>query len=464
MAMKDKTNAQKGIAAAMKGEMEKAEQHFRKAINDDKDWLGGGYNLLRLLNMNSRDEEAVNLYKQIKKNVPEQTIHPQVTFMAGQSALKISRDDVACSCFAQLNEQHPENIETACMLSKLLIENGQLKKAEEVLIRTSQSQQDDPNIWTQLAIVNTELGEYAKADTIHQKLIASHSETFLANFNYGKFLAMTGKKEQAINYYEKCLRLVPNAPEAIAELNKILHNEEDITEKVYKAIDSGRHRDAVNLLIENKHSIDPIIYYAAVNDIPAEKAYEIPESKDVRNTELIKTIQLFEEKNNTLKKLEVLIRNNDSLTWDRAGKPTRKGSQTHEILKGSEDEAFQELSKVLMIEVLNYIENKQHLKKIAARKQIKKQISGWAVILQRGGHQKRHIHPEAVVSGVLYIKTPEETSSSTKKEGNLVFPSNDYINIVPKSGLAVLFPSYLAHETVQTKSQEERICIAFNLI
>ena len=89
-------------------------------------------------------------------------------------------------------------------------------------------------------------------------------------------------------------------------------------------------------------------------------------------------------------------------------------------------------------------------------------LSGWSVVLREGGHQKRHIHPESVVSGVFYIQVPVESADEDKKEGNLVFPSNNMKMVTPKEGMVVLFPSYLAHETIPISGNEERICIAFN--
>ena len=83
-------------------------------------------------------------------------------------------------------------------------------------------------------------------------------------------------------------------------------------------------------------------------------------------------------------------------------------------------------------------------------------------MLKQGGYQKRHIHPESVVSGVVYIQLPKESANEDKKEGNLMFPSNNMKMVTPKEGMVVLFPSYLAHETVPISSNEERICIAFN--
>ena len=43
--------------------------------------------------------------------------------------------------------------------------------------------------------------------------------------------------------------------------------------------------------------------------------------------------------------------------------------------------------------------------------QINFKLSGWAVILQSEGRQERHIHPDSLVSGVLYLKTPVKTKN-----------------------------------------------------
>ena len=110
------------------------------------------------------------------------------------------------------------------------------------------------------------------------------------------------------------------------------------------------------------------------------------------------------------------------------------------------------------------MENKPLLQKIRDQKRGNPELSGWCVVLKKGGYQKRHIHPDSLVSGVIYIKLPTESADEQKKEGNLVFPSNNMKMVTPKEGMAVLFPSYLPHETVPISSDDERICIAFNLI
>ena len=131
-------------------------------------------------------------------------------------------------------------------------------------------------------------------------------------------------------------------------------------------------------------------------------------------------------------------------------------------MNGSESSAVQDLCKRLKEAAGEYIKNKPLLEKIRNQKKGNIELSGWSVVLKKGGHQKRHIHPESIVSGVIYIQLPKESADENKKEGNLVFPSNNMKMVTPKEGMAVLFPSYLPHETVPINSDEERICIAFN--
>ena len=458
------TNGQRGVASAMKGEMKIAEKYFRKAIEEDQDWQVGGYNLIRLLHMQSRHEEVVQIYEKIVKNIQIQNIHPQVTYMAGESAMRASNQLIARQCFEELVRQHPEQVEMACALSKILIENGELAQAKNAISRALHYKKNDPSAMTQLAIIESELGEYTKAELIHKKLIATHGNTFLANYNYGQFLGITGKTEEAVKFYNKCLEIVPNAPEALEEIEKLSQMSKNTIAKIYSAMEKENYKEANKLLRIKRESIDIVQYFAAVNDMPYSETEEISNREEIKDSSLIETIQIIEEESKMLGKLEQVIRSNESLIWNRAGKPTREGSQTHEILRGDHGNEINKLKEILRREITKYTIGKQVIQEIIETKGMKNEISGWAVILKQHGYQKRHIHPEAIMSGVLYIKIPGETKSANKKEGNLVFPSNDMKNIIPKEGMAVLFPSYMAHETVPTKESSDRICIAFNLI
>lgn len=103
----------------------------------------------------------------------------------------------------------------------------------------------------------------------------------------------------------------------------------------------------------------------------------------------------------------------------------------------------------------------------------------WININRKGDYNSIHNHPLSLISGVLWIKTPENC-------GSLIFQSpysftqhlllqNVDSEIVkkqnycseytfnPKEGTMVLFPSDLLHGVEPNESDEDRISIAFNL-
>jgi uncharacterized protein (TIGR02466 family) len=108
-----------------------------------------------------------------------------------------------------------------------------------------------------------------------------------------------------------------------------------------------------------------------------------------------------------------------------------------------------------------------------------KLVSMWININQKGNYNKCHCHPGATLSGVFWIKTPDNC-------GNLVLRSdkdysehelldsiseglpekyNYYSSFVftPKEGSMVLFPSHILHDVEMNESESDRISIAFNL-
>ena len=129
------------------------------------------------------------------------------------------------------------------------------------------------------------------------------------------------------------------------------------------------------------------------------------------------------------------------------------------------------------------------LKELGWRKTTKDElgvyIKGWANILDRGGLNVRHNHPNCHLSGVFYAKAPigagklriyspqrfpdsmDNVNPDTVVEVPLRFPnrlSSSMIDLRIEDGLLVLFPAYLVHEVIANEAQEERISVAFNIL
>ena len=459
------SNNRKGVQAAMAGNHIEAENFFRQAVKESDSAIEGSMNLIRLLHIKGRHVETIAAFKELQIKAQIEKIHPQILYMVTQSALDIGDQKTALLNLRVLAPQNPENSEIQCMLSKILIENGRLLESKKVLEQSMLVNPNNPSLATQLAITESELGNYDKAEMLHKKLTQKYSNAFLSHFNYGLFLVNIGEQERALSCFKRCQQIVPNAPEAQQQIEKLLWSEKDCLIEIYQHIEKEDWHESEKKLRESKELIEPIRFWAAVNELPKENQEKLGSIEAFDPEVQIKTVELYSasERRKCLGGLVDIVKNTESLIWNRAGKPTRCGLQSHEILKGSQSKSIQDLCTRLNKVARAYLENKPLLQKIRDQKKGNPELSGWSVVLKKGGHQKRHIHPESIVSGVLYIKLPAESADECKKEGNLLFPANNMKMVTPKEGMCVLFPSYLPHETVPISTDDERICIAFNL-
>jgi len=102
----------------------------------------------------------------------------------------------------------------------------------------------------------------------------------------------------------------------------------------------------------------------------------------------------------------------------------------------------------------------------------------WANINPPGGMNMPHIHPNALFSGVYYVKSQPnfgrlkiydprpgvQLNMPSRKPGN---PGKDlwreaYIDPIP--GRIIMFPSWLWHAVEENKSNDIRISVSFNFI
>src|SRR5262249_16600266 len=99
-------------------------------------------------------------------------------------------------------------------------------------------------------------------------------------------------------------------------------------------------------------------------------------------------------------------------------------------------------------------------------------LNAWAVVYPGDGRQVAHIHPDSWLTGVYYVSAPKP--SEHVRNGCLVLgaleigglnvgPPWGTRNINPVPGRLVLFPAYVPHATIPTRSSERRICVAFDV-
>ncbi len=106
-------------------------------------------------------------------------------------------------------------------------------------------------------------------------------------------------------------------------------------------------------------------------------------------------------------------------------------------------------------------------------------VNAWVNINKPGDYNTKHQHPNCNLSGVLWIKAPQNS-------GEIVFQSpvefqtyteiesyteefknhNNYFHsyyFTPTEGRILVFPSHLQHEVFENKSNEDRISVSFNI-
>ena len=102
----------------------------------------------------------------------------------------------------------------------------------------------------------------------------------------------------------------------------------------------------------------------------------------------------------------------------------------------------------------------------------------WANINYPGNFNRPHLHPNALFSGVYWIKAPEKSGDlmlyeprqgaqctmPNRKEGKLPPELWREVHYTPRAGTIVMFPAWLWHEVRTNQSNDIRISVSFNFL
>ena len=99
----------------------------------------------------------------------------------------------------------------------------------------------------------------------------------------------------------------------------------------------------------------------------------------------------------------------------------------------------------------------------------------WVNLLKSGGHHSGHIHPHSIISGTLYVEVPPDSGSIRFEDPRLPMmmaaptrrddaPEDlrQFVSVVPRPGLLLLWESFLRHEVLPGTAKAERLSISFN--
>lgn len=332
-----------------------------------------------------------------------------------------------------------------------------------------------------------------------EKAININCKNYKAFFNLGNSLNRIGNFHKAIDNFKKTIEINKNSPEVyfnLAELLKTINEPEDALFNYKISLQektSWLRREKINakilecylILNRKKDYMDTLTLLSKDNPnnrrIAATSNFIAHQFK-IKNVypfcpnpfELIykSTLsQYFDNFDDYLHSLFIEI-TSEHFKWEPSGKTTRNGYGTVGNLSDKKLPLLSKLEDCIRKELVSYF-NLHKDKEITfiTNRPSNFNIVSWSNRLKKEGFNISHIHPGGWVSGVFYLKIPTKIKDD---ESGIEFSlhGDDYhiVNknipskiLLPKVGDIILFPSSLFHKTIPFESDEERVCIAFDL-
>lgn len=458
-------------------------------------------NLLRLYLNTGR----IGLAMEMVRTLSPEPLTLQLAALCGQIALQCSHPELGYTFFSRSLKLAADNPSLLLPWAQCCIAIGRLSEAEAVLMNLCHRFPDAIEPALTLAICQSELGLFTEALACYTALQAGAPGHPLVLINKAKLHHHLGQDELA----EATLRQLPDSQldsldnqllladvlfasgqksKAQSIWRSLVTNNlaefRAVVPLLYSALESGDHDVLVAGVRAATTAADAVAYptrfWSVLADCPRAVQQDIGPADWFAPEQLVQQSQLFEDGDTSLLLLHDWVLNHPTLLANRASKPTQGGSQTHELLADANNMAA-DFKQLLLPSLKDYLQRHSTHPALSSLRSILDirdavldstvRWSGWGVVLNSGGWQRRHTHPESVISGVLYLAVPAAKGPDHPGEGCLAFSAygmesaldNASPLVHPKPGLLVLFPSFMPHETIPTLSDEPRICIAFNV-
>jgi tetratricopeptide (TPR) repeat protein len=411
-----------GITLTNLNRFEEAENSYRKAIALQPRFFEAHGNLGTVLQKQGRLEEAVESYRKAL------IIHedPRGHFNLGTALRDEGKLDEAIIHFKQAIKMFSNYSDAHNYLGECYRDQGNMEEAIKCYFDT-------------LALNPNHAG---------------------ANYNMGEFLYLAGRFDEAVDYLERsklddwqeralyCTYKAEHFDSFKNKLDNIVHTHEKHNAPFLQTL-STHH--AVNFGTEDQYNF-------CKNGFDFVYQKSIPELAEP-NSQFLK--DLLNDIDNTA--IEV-----------RAQGMIINGKQSAGNLFKRPEASFRKLGDIVKQEFLNY-KNKFADADCELIKSFPNELeftSSWYVRLRRGGYVDRHIHEVGWISGAVYLVLPKDKKDPTEGCFEYGLHGDNYpqkhnnfpVGIAtPSVGDIVLFPSSLFHRTIPFNSDEERICIAFDL-
>ena len=482
------------VLAMQMGQLDMAEQAFRRALAIKADFQQAGTGLGRLLIDAKRWEDAAAVYGPLLASAPQDPVvrygyasvqletgavesaeatfdalinsgndAPAIMFMRARARLELGRvaeaiDDLRKSftdgpsdvClrvyagalwmtkdqdgFSQLLAAASKQADLVVTAADLYRQSGQPEKAVDVLAAARRDFSLPADAWTVEATAWIDLDDATAAQKAAQACLAEEPNNRIVKGSLITALLMQGKADEALKYTLSMRKAEPNDQHWIA------------CEATALRLLGSKDYDT---LVDMDRFVRP---YA----LPVPEGFADIESFNHAFLKVLDRWHLY--KTHPLEQ------------------SLREGSQTPRDLTTIDDPVIRAYVSALDQPIRQYMEDigdgDDH--PMTARNTGDYKLAGsWSVKLQGGGWHVNHVHPEGWISSSYYVVVPEETNTADNKAGWIKFgeppfattpPTRPQKWIRPEAGLLVLFPSYLWHGTVPIHDDSIRVTAPFDAV
>jgi tetratricopeptide (TPR) repeat protein len=411
-----------GITLSNLGNLEDASYHYQQAISLQPNFFEAYGNLGTLLQKQGLLEEAINNY-QIALNIHEDA---RGHFNMGTALRDQGKLDDAIMHFKHAIRLFPNYADAHNYLGECLRDQGNMEDAIKSYL-----------------------------DTLN--LNPDHAG---ANYNMGEFLYLANRFDEAVDYFERS-RLDDWQERALYCTYKAEHFDAFKT-KLDEIVRTHKKHNAPFLATLSSH-------YA--RNFGVEDHYNF--CKNSFDFVYQNSITELAEPNSQF--LKDLLNDIDNTAIEvRAQGMIINGKQSAGNLFKRPEASFRKLGELVKQEFIHY-KNKFAGADCELIKSFPDELeftSSWYVRLRRAGYVDRHIHEVGWISGAVYLVLPKDKKDPLEGCFEYGLHGDNYpqkhddfpVGVAsPNVGDIVLFPSSLFHRTIPFNSNEERICIAFDL-
>jgi tetratricopeptide (TPR) repeat protein len=482
-----------GVLLSDLGQVEAAIDSYRTALFYDPEFAEAYNNLGAALTDLNQTGEAIDAYRKALQRNPD---YAEAHNNLGILQQRQKRWDDALESYQRALNIEPRYAGAHNNLGSALQDIGRLDEALESYQRALTAQPNLSETINNLGNIYRQLDRFEEAIDSFNKLLVLDPDNAEAHNNLGVVYKECGRFEEAKDCYRRALDLKPNFVDARLNLGGALLHEEKFDEAIecYRIIDPLIESSKVSALVLECYyrKGDRTAYDIQIQMIKARQpTYNFRAGATaafVANQYNSNNVYSFCE--DPVEKVAVFntLEDNviDQTFIDELCKAIESSGANERFAPGHISEGYKSVGNLFAKGIPEFVDLESIIRtytdKYYALHEGERSLfvqkwpqdfvlDGWYIRLLQGGEISAHTH-SAWLSGIFYLKLPNKKGGD---EGNIEFTlcgyelpviKDDYPRqmVETKPGALVLFPSSLPHRVVPFTSDEERICLPFDII